>query len=136
MSLGVWGSSGWTFMHYITFAYPAYPTVADKQHYRQFFESIPHILPCPKCRKHFEENLKKHPLMPALKSRNTLIAWLVTMHNEVNKAKGKPQWSVQRAMKHYSELSANEESNEWFKIIVIGGGVGALLYLLAKKLRR
>ena len=50
MQVNKWGPGGWAFMHTITFNYPLNPTDDDKQHYKNFFQSLKYILPCNYCR--------------------------------------------------------------------------------------
>ena len=77
-----WGPHAWVFLHSISFQYPEKPTQKDKLIYKNFFESIQDILPCPKCKAHYSENIKKYPIQ--LNSRLHLIKWLIKIHNNVN----------------------------------------------------
>jgi hypothetical protein len=133
MSLGIWGNAGWTFMHFISFAYPVNPSVSDKQRYRQFFESIQHVLPCPKCRVHFAKNMKKYDLNVALESRDGLVQWVVDMHNEVNKVSGKPAWTKEQVIKYYTEMAQAKQSTNWMTVAVGGGALGFLLWYMLKR---
>lgn len=88
----VWGPHGWKFLHFIALAYPNEPTEEKKNHYRQFFESLQHMLPCSLCannyKRHFYEDL---PLTDeVLENRDNLVKWTIDLHNLVNKETGKP----------------------------------------------
>ena len=54
----IWGPSAWKFIHTIALSYPDNPTPFDKENYKNFFLSLKKILPCDKCRYHYNENIK------------------------------------------------------------------------------
>ena len=58
----IWGPSGWFFIDSICLSYPNNPTELEKKQYRKFFYSFPIILPCSKCRIHFNEYIEMNPL--------------------------------------------------------------------------
>jgi hypothetical protein len=66
----------------ITFAYEP-----DKQKdaMREFFETLPFVLPCKYCRANLIEHYEALPLEPALQSRERLTKWLYDIHNLVSK---------------------------------------------------
>jgi hypothetical protein len=68
--------------------YPEHPTEDDKQKYYNFFKSVSFILPCGKCRRHYEENFKNKPINTD--SRRTLAIWINEMENEVRITNNKP----------------------------------------------
>ncbi len=55
----IWGKYCWTFIHLLTLEYPEFPTQADKENYKEYFESLQKVLPCEKCRNNLETHLKK-----------------------------------------------------------------------------
>jgi hypothetical protein len=56
-------------------------------------------LPCPKCREHFEEFLRKSP--PDLRSRRQFFVWTVAAHNFVNEAIGHRTLGVTEALNEH-----------------------------------
>ena len=98
----VWGPSAWTFLHTLTFNYPDNPTNQDKQHYFNFFNSLKHVLPCEKCKKHYKENYIN--LKNNLNSKDDLVNWLIDIHNEVNKKNGKIIWSYSDVYNKYQNM--------------------------------
>lgn len=80
MDTRFWGPSGWKLLHLATFTYD--PSNASSM--RKFLQSLPYILPCKFCRASLTDYYDKHPFEHALKSRDELIKWLYTIHNEVN----------------------------------------------------
>ena len=90
MLTSVWGPPLWHFLHLMSFNYPARPSCADKQAYRDFMLQLRYILPCGYCRKNLCKNLKTLPLRLAdLKNRHTFSLWVFKLHEKVNKMLGK-----------------------------------------------
>ena len=54
----IWGPGMWHFLHTMSFNYPDQPSKDEMQHYKDFFISLKHVLPCGKCRDNFKELLK------------------------------------------------------------------------------
>ena len=86
----IWGPNGWFFIDSICLSYPLNPTFSEKEQYKNFFYSFPVILPCFKCRIHFNEYLMSNPLNDQiLSSKDNLINWILTAHNRIrNKSIG------------------------------------------------
>ena len=93
MNPNVWGPHGWIFLHSITLNYPENPTKHDKIKVMEFFNNLGDMLPCDKCSKHFKENIKKYPISQHFHSRESLVKWLIDIHNEVNKSNNKRIYS-------------------------------------------
>ena len=93
-----WGPVIWHALHYITLGYPTNPTIEQKEKYKQFFTLISDVLPCSICANHYSENLIKIPLNDqSLENKETLIKWLIDIHNLVNESKNKPIISYDEA---------------------------------------
>ena len=84
MQVDKWGSSGWTFLHTISFNYPDKPSKQTMNDYKNFYESMGTVLPCKYCRESYKIFIKELPIEPALKSRKLLTKWLYLIHNKVN----------------------------------------------------
>ena len=98
----IWGPHAWVFLHSITITYPENPTEQDKINYKNFFNSLHNVLPCPGCAYHYQLHLKKHPLNNnILSNKKKLIIWLITIHNEVNKINNKKEINYNQFMKIY-----------------------------------
>ena len=78
MDTRFWGPSGWKLLHHATYVYDG----TNKNAYREFFESVPYILPCKYCRTSLTDYYEELPLK--LDSRAHLIKWLYHIHNKVN----------------------------------------------------
>jgi len=80
MDTRFWGPSGWRLLHLISFTY-----TPKKAHvYREFFTTLPYVLPCKFCRTSLQDYMEEEPLEPALHSLETLTKWLWKIHNKVN----------------------------------------------------
>ena len=115
----IWGPSGWIFLHTITFNYPINPTQEQKTKHKELFENLIYTLPCARCAQHYSNNLKKYPLDEALKTKDTLINWLIDIHNEVNKKNGKRVYSYEEVRQIYADMySMNNKKINWNTILI------------------
>jgi len=102
LNIKKWGRAGWVYLTAAVLQYPDNPSPADKENFKKFFEANAWIIPCSVCKKHYAENLKKHPLTDeVLSSRRTLAEWLNTMRNEVNISSKKPTISLLEMIADY-----------------------------------
>ena len=106
VSPSTWGTHVWYSIHLIALGYPSNPTLENKRQYHAFYNQLALVLPCQMCRDHYTEILRsKLPLtMEHLRSRDTLFAWTVAVHNIVNVDLGKPTMAVSRAVAFYSRF--------------------------------
>jgi len=80
-----WGKQFWETAQVVASRYPINPTEEDKNHFRAFFNSFQHILPCAECRNHYKLIEENFPLMDEnLSSREAICDWLRERHNMVN----------------------------------------------------
>ena len=145
----VWGPFFWHTMHITALSYPSNPSYAVKRAAKDFFESIAHLIPCPKCREHYTIHLQKFPISPHLDRREDLFRWTVNLHNEVNKSLDKPIISEKESIQFYGRIGARGTSpvinqidldeidmRSMVKGGIIGGSVvffaGALLWWTTK----
>ena len=87
MDIVDWGPAAWTYLHAVSYSFPAEPTHQDAAEYGRFFVDVGKTLPCLTCRKHYEAFCTLHP--PALASRGTLVRWVIDVHNDVRTRQGK-----------------------------------------------
>lgn len=103
----IWGRHLWFSIHFIALDYPVNPTASDRANYQHFFENLWKVIPCYKCSQNYQKHLQVLPLVSEngdyLVSRDTLFAWTVALHNEVNKMLGKPEMSLDDAKHMYRE---------------------------------
>jgi len=80
MDTRFWGPSGWQFLHLVA---------AGGEAKKEFWNSLPYILPCKFCRASLTQYYIDHPI-PTDKKK--IEKWLWTIHNEVNaKLRGQGQ---------------------------------------------
>lgn len=111
MNPKVWGPHAWFFLHSVTLSYPNNPTETDKKQMYDFFMSVSNILPCLDCMKHFKDHLNKYPITPFLDSKDSLVSWLIILHNMVNVSTGKPTMTNEDVLKLYNKKYALGSSN-------------------------
>ena len=90
MNPNVWGPGAWIFLHSITLNYPNNPTQVDKKIYSDFFNLLGKVLPCNICNNHYIQNNNILPVQFNIDSKDSLVKWLVEIHNKINKINNKP----------------------------------------------
>ena len=127
----IWGPHGWKFLHYVSLGYPSNPTEEDKKNYKNFYNSLQHILPCAKCDHNYSHNLIKYPIDNHLSSRDSLVRWVIDIHNQVNNETGKREYTYEEALSLYTEESP-KFGDYLFKLIVLV----IILYFLYQVLKK
>ena len=107
MNPNVWGPSGWLFLHSITLNYPKNPTEFDKKSYKDFFYNIKNILPCQVCKKNYSKHMNELPIDHFLSNKNSLVEWLIKIHNKANKDNDKKIYSNEEILKYFKKLYAD-----------------------------
>ena len=114
----IWGPHGWKFLHYVSLGYPNKPTDKDKIYYKNFYYSLQNVLPCEKCAMNYKTNIIEYPIDNHLQNRDSLVKWVIDIHNKVNYELGKPQLDYEEAISLY----LNEESkmlDYCFKAVIL-----------------
>jgi hypothetical protein len=117
MDPNIWGSHAWLFLHTITLNYPDNPSRYDKDNYKDFFESLSHVIPCEVCKSSYKQNIKKYPIQ--LDSKESLTRWLHMIHNIVNVKTGKDDYPYDDFIKKYSNLYPQGDDNTKLLIITL-----------------
>jgi hypothetical protein len=100
----VWGPIFWATIHTVALAYPDEPNYNQKRAAKEFFLSLAELIPCPICRSHYVDHLKRSPIEPFLDSRSHLSDWTLKLHNQVNLNLGKPTITREEFLKAYSDM--------------------------------
>lgn len=83
MSRKEWGHPLWILLHSITYNYPEEPTENDKKIYKNFFYNcVPNMILCMYCRVNYQSKIKNNIIK--LDNKDSLIDWLIKIHNSVN----------------------------------------------------
>ena len=127
----IWGPHGWKFMHYVSLGYPQQPTENDKRNYKDFYTSLQYVVPCATCQGNYKKNLSELPIDNALQSRDSLVKWVIDVHNKVNKETNKRELRYDEAIQLY--LTEEQPVLEYcFKILVLI----IILYFLYRVLKK
>jgi hypothetical protein len=106
-----WGPHVWSAIHILAMGAPQHIDADTRKAYAQFYNALPHILPCAVCGHHLAENLITLPVEPHLNSRDDLFNWTVAMHNRVNQQTGKKQYSMEEAFEHWKSVCLGVEKD-------------------------
>ena len=132
MRPSVWGPILWNTMHIISLGYPEEPDNTTQQAAASFYRSLSSLIPCPICREHYTKLIRVIP--PATESKDALIKWVFTIHNQVNKELGKAEISYDAFMMHMESLSYESSSTLPMATgIAIGIGISVAVYYMSKK---
>ena len=126
----LWGNQFWFTIHTIALNYPTEPSESEQKSVEQFLLSLKDLLPCEKCKKHYQKNLNLTELHQAVTNQTQLFAYTVELHNKVNRMNGKKELSVEEAKDHLrKQYSANDSTNSnSFGMIVMMIIVGVLCW--------
>jgi hypothetical protein len=127
-----WGPYFWGTLHIACLTAPPVLTDEHKNAFVNFVKSYTMILPCPACRRHFQEVLDQFPVETHLSSGRDLFAWSVAVHNIVNMKIGKPVISLRDAFMYWNERSNYDEQFPIENTLLILGLVLAFYFLLLK----
>lgn len=105
----VWGRAFWVAMHSVSFTYPDKPSRDDREHVISFLRNISHLLPCKACCAHFRNHLRTVDLEQVSSSRDSLVRFLVDIHNEVNVTAGKPTMTVDEVIEEYRREEGDQQ---------------------------
>jgi hypothetical protein len=154
-----WGPYFWGTIHITCLGAPDVFDDFDKQAYANFINTLPFVLPCGSCGKHFYETLQMEPVEPVLTTKYALFEWSVKVHNIVNQRLGKPEKTLDESLTYWSKVclgeiatcppatirpqnkkSAEGNPKAWLEMVAIliigfsvGGGLG---YVYGKRLEK
>lgn len=112
----IWGRSFWEFLDAIIATYPREnPSAEQHAAVRDLLQSLRYVLPCPTCRKHYNDFIQTHPLDQALASRRSLLDFYFTLKKDIAVRTGKgfaftsPDdlwWNITRRLRLVSNVPA------------------------------
>jgi len=114
-----WGRPYWVMMFSSALTYPEHPTLDDQHHYKRFFEELRWVLPCKNCKKHYRRMSTELPINPYLNGgRQAVFAWVLKIHNRVNRRLGKPELTAAQAMgKYFPNMTCGQARELGQKIV-------------------
>ena len=113
MGTAIWGPSFWYVIHIVADSAPDKLSKSQQTIYREFYEKLVEVLPCPICSVHAKKNIQEHP--PVVTSRAELLKWTIDFHNKVNEQLGKRVYTPQEG---YDEIQRWIRSAETGDLIV------------------
>jgi Erv1 / Alr family len=121
-TLGIYGPKLWFIIHYLCYRYKANYNVAPC--FLTFLHSIQELIPCIKCRSHFQENWKNFPPNAYIKVSGGLFLWSYLMHERVNSQINKQGIPYPVALEYYTQPSTQREfgPNLWVIIHTFASG--------------
>lgn len=122
----IWGNDLWNIMHFVTTTYEPIPESFAKERklqvneYKHFFYNIvPNIVPCKKCKINYRNHLKIFPIQ--LETKKSLIKWLFNLHNQTNKLLGKQilpfSKFIQKIQKNQKDSFGDNAVNSFFRFV-------------------
>ena len=131
--LSQWGSSGWIFLHCVSFSYSTKPSIEERRNMLNFLLSVGHVLPCRRCRSHYNHRVQHLVISSAvLDNRETLSRFLVDLHNDVNTRLGRRTMDYETVRQMYSA----ESDSSWTNIAVCSVAALVVLVIMLCVLRR
>ena len=110
-----WGKNFWYTIISICFTYPTNPTTFEKISIMNFFNSLCFLLPCPTCRMHYSNIIKKYPIKNNAQCRKRLLDWIQIISDKVNEKLEKPLINIEIYYKEMEENSTITINNEQVK---------------------
>jgi hypothetical protein len=107
-----WGAQhGWPMFHLAALSAPRnlHLLPAEQQRLLQFYTAFGLGLPCTSCRFHYTRGVAANP--PDVSTRDALIRWSWAVHNRVNKALGKPEFSFDAAVRQWNSTYGQDFVN-------------------------
>jgi hypothetical protein len=100
----VWGPHYWFFIQTLALSYPDFPNEIIKRKFYDFFLNLPLFIPDVEMGQKFSTLLDKYPVASYLGSKDSLVRWVVFIHNKYNEMLGKDEISIDEAMSRYYDL--------------------------------
>lgn len=97
-----WGPTFWKTYHIMALNFPSAASPIASQKMKEFVSAIPWTLPCEKCRVHCMKYIHENLTDSVVESNKNLFVFFVNFHNAVNIRLGKPQYSLEEALRLYS----------------------------------
>lgn len=129
----LWGPHVWRFLH-VAAALPVARSRGREQ-WRALLTALRVALPCPECTGHYQAWYRAHPfrvMMGGAAVRRAAMAWVLDLHNDVNRRRGVAVWSP--AQVEASVAGAGVAEARAALEAAIGAGVGAGLRSAAEAL--
>jgi len=115
MNPEIWGPPTWMFLHSVSLAYPKNPLEEDRKNYSKFFNNLQPVLPCYKCSMNYLHHIQEDPVENHLDNKESLVKWLIGMHNKVNKLNNKDILSYDEVIDKYKNIYSLKNNDSFDK---------------------
>jgi len=85
-----WGKSLWTVFYSIVYTWPETATQIQINSGIHFFNSFTELFPCEDCKEEYKKIIRRTNLGLICKTRASMIKWMTSLSDQVNKRLGKP----------------------------------------------
>lgn len=124
----IWASPAWKSIHTLAIEYDQQKKQqsGDSGRFQDFVNALKNVIPCPKCKRHFDLYLSKRPI------QRPFFSWSVNFHNAVSERIGKRTYSVEEARELYREPEVDcrqLKTSRLRKNIILGTGVSLMVVL-------
>ena len=109
----IFGPEMWITLHRIAANYLENPTNEEKKQAINFINSLPYMIPCQHCGRHFLAYLEDNNVNVAVTSKESLVRFFVNAHNNVNRHLGKKEWDVEDAQIYEEQYFCNDDKPIW-----------------------
>lgn len=113
-----WGPPSWFFTDSIGLAFPDNPTQEELNSAIQFIKSLKDLLPCDKCRIHYNKFITSYP-PEQIKNGLEFRRYLLALHNNVRKINGQTMLEEKDVVKYYIDKYSCINSQFMYVVIII-----------------
>mmetsp|Transcript_72872 Transcript_72872/g.126509 ORF Transcript_72872/g.126509 Transcript_72872/m.126509 type:complete len:243 (+) Transcript_72872:189-917(+) len=113
----VWGPPTWFFLHSMTLSLPKEVPAERQLALKAIMDNLPQVLPCPPCGQNLAKHMEKNPIEPHLGTRESLVRWMVDLHNMVNREIGKRELTRDEALREFTAAYKSGRSHGYLAVI-------------------
>lgn len=95
-----WGPKAWYFLDSIGLSFPDNPSPEELNSAIQFIKSLKHLIPCNKCRCHYNEFIVKFP-PEQIKDGIMFRKYLLALHNNIRRINGQKTIGESEMVRYY-----------------------------------
>eukprot|EP00930_Biecheleria_cincta_P080264 TRINITY_DN68426_c0_g1_i1.p1 TRINITY_DN68426_c0_g1~~TRINITY_DN68426_c0_g1_i1.p1 ORF type:complete len:242 (-),score=31.67 TRINITY_DN68426_c0_g1_i1:15-740(-) len=99
----VWGPPTWFTLHSITLGLPYKIPLQQQESLKELMHALTFLLPCPHCRAELQDWMHENPIEPHLATRDSMVKWMISLHNQGNRYQGKKELSYEEVIGAYAE---------------------------------
>jgi hypothetical protein len=117
----LWGTYTWILLHWMTSQIQETNFSGERKHMIDMIKDICANLPCPNCREHAGQYLKKVPIEHC-QTKEELLSYIYNFHNSVN-MRGKKEYQPFSIMEKYKTVNIKMMIDAWNTHFVYGNDI-------------